>query len=238
LISIQISRVFFQPESTYRRPSSRRSRAGGRSVVLYGVYLQRIDIPVSFSKVGRFRGNICSTSRITCLGSARRTPSGISKVSAEGYVEDGTHIVVVGVDVARSAEDTEWRPLRRIGMTSGDIGGNAGTREEVSLDSFRSPLHGIDTSLVVIEGLAIAGSILNLDLTSSGIGGVAERISRPEIAVWINEITTATFIGDRALPGLVRTASMSSCEGLFLIIGAFEEIEFTIVGPRSRSEAR
>ena len=60
------------------------------------------------------------------------------------------------------------------GVISFDIGGDATTREEPDTDTTVDPLHGIDTTLIAIEGSAIAVIVVRVGESASRIVSVED----------------------------------------------------------------
>jgi len=81
-----------------------------------------------------------------------------SPITAEGVVDDNVVGIKVGGSSASLAEGepgTGISPYAKRGSSRLDIGGNAITIEEPDVDTRVLPLHGIDTTTLVIEPLSV-----------------------------------------------------------------------------------
>jgi hypothetical protein len=156
-------------------------------------------------------------------------------------IEDDSHIVVVSINITRSAEDSPWgTPSGWIGASTSDVFGNAASREEVGLDGIGGPLHSVDSTAIIVESLAISVWCVILDLATSGIRWVSPRVLRPEIAVVmrnangvVDDLTGTAQVVDLALPSFVLASSVSSSKVALLVVSTLKDVEFAVVRPVS-----
>lgn len=133
-----------------------------------------VDRPVRFSKVTPCPRDIFSASGLSCARSASRARPGTCRpcpVTTRSNVENGKVVVeeLVGIAPRRGPECKRSLPCPGHRVVSSDVCGDVSSREEPNADAAVDPLHGIDTTLIVIEGPPIAIIIFYISESAAGI---------------------------------------------------------------------
>jgi hypothetical protein len=159
-------------------------------------------------------------------------PGGVTKVSTEGVVENDVMALEVVIDVAVwSVEDgIRCWPCRWVGFAQTNVGWNRASGEEPDLDGIRCPFHGIDTAAVCVEARTIADRALGEGTTTLCVGtGV-------DVVLAVVAVGGAGHLG-RRLGNDTGASGVERCEIHALVVRSFNDIDLSVVRPRSRSES-
>ena len=147
-----------------------------------------------------------------------------SPVTAEGDVEDNVVLVEVVIDGAAvvTVELGRWGSPSGGGRGSGsDVGGDGSTVPGPDLDGIGGPLHNVDTTVSVVEGITVRGGTGVNTATVVGVSGVA-------VGSGGGRALDGTIVGDGAASGGVEGDDVGG-----LGVDTLDDINLTVVGPVS-----
>lgn len=139
-------------------------------------------------------------------------------------------VLEIGVDVGIGAIEDGRRcsPLTGVRRTGRDVGGNTTSGEEPDLDGIRFPFQCVNTTTNRVEIRAITG------------GAAIERGASSSIVVGgVGVVLAVVSVGGSSLITLKHLEGIASMKGgkeSSLIVGAFKDVDFTVVRPGAISQ--
>lgn len=135
--------------------------------------LQGVDLPELINKSGRVIGNKCSTCGIAsrCCTSFS-SPNSITEITTEVSVDDDLLVEEVVFDVGTIATEVLNRsaPSAWVWVATVNVPWIVGSRETPDFDGVFGPLHGENTSAVVVETLTVLRGVSVCDSTTGRVG--------------------------------------------------------------------
>lgn len=187
------------------------------------VQLDRVDFPVGLLECFGVLGNVVDTALDGVAGVLDRT-AGVAKdttgpVTAESGVENELLGLEALVEVARALQMGHGSAKGgRVGLAAGDGLGDVAAREVPDLEEISSPLHGIHTATVLVEGVS-GRALVALDHTADGAGGIS------------------TLAGGHVAEHFVIAADIARAAGVednlvrLVLVDTLNDIDFAVMRP-------